>query len=291
MQGAVKRPVLQWLIYGHVWVALAVGAQTFWTTLFVQEGAWARSYAWAAMLGSFAGYGVMRLARVHGPEGKEYENLLWYGQHRLLLHVLVGVAALIAFVLLWPLWPIIWKWVVPASLTAFLYVTPFTSKNGRGIGLRTIPYMKAFVIAILWAVITVAVPLELDPDGHSTFTILALACMRVPFILSLAIVFDIRDQRSDDPALRTMPMVFGTNGAKVLALFFLLCSAFFEVIFLRGLGQVMASWTILIGYAFAAVLIAKAKPVRDAVYYAMWVDGAMIVVPLCVWLGMVMDGL
>ena len=287
MDGEVRHPLLRWLIFGHVWVALAVAAQILWTTLFLHEGTLARRYALAAFLGSFAAYGVLRLARTDGPEGTEYENLLWYRANRKLMLVLVGLAGLAACLLLGPLWTIVWPMMVPAVVLTFFYVTPFTSSKGRGIGLRTVPFLKAVLIAVLWAIVTVAVPLRLDPIGHSDFSILALTCMRVPLILSLAILFDVRDRGSDGPALRTVPIVFGTKGAKRIALFFLLCSALFEFLFLRGLGYVAASWTILVGYAFGVVLAVRAKPVRDPVYYGIFVDGVMIAIPLCVWAGTV----
>lgn len=288
MKGEVRNPVLQWLIYGHVWLALAVAAQILWTTLFLHEGTLARRYALAAFLGSFTAYGVMRLARIDGPEGKEYANLQWYHSKRMLMNVLVGVCGVAAFLLLWPLWPKIWRLMVPAVLLTFFYITPFTSSKGVGIGLRMVPFLKAVLIAVLWAIVAVAIPLRLDPVGFTGFTVIALTCMRVPLILSLAILFDVRDQASDDPALRTVPIVFGTRAAKGIALFFLVCSAVFEVVFLRGLGYVTASWVILIGYAFGAVLAVRAKPVRDAFYYAILVDGVMIAIPLCAWVGVML---
>lgn len=288
MKGEVRNPLMQWLIYGHVWVAIAVAAQILWTTLFLHEGTLARRYALAAFLGSFTAYGVMRLARIEGPEGKEYANLLWYRSNKILMNVLVGACGIAAFLLLWPLWPMIWRIMVPAVVLTFFYVTPFTSSKGIGIGLRMVPFLKAVLIAVLWAIVTVAIPLHLDPVGFSAFTVIGLTCMRVPLILSLAILFDIRDQASDDPALRTVPIVFGTAWAKRIAFFLLLCSAAFEFIFLRGLGYITASWTILIGYAFGLVLTMRARPVRDAFYYAILVDGVMIVIPLCVWLGVML---
>lgn len=283
MTGPIRHPALCWLIYGHLWLALAVAAQTLWTGLFLHEGTPVGRYALAAALGAYAAYGVMRLARARGPEHVRYPNLQWYHRNRRLLTVLVGIAGVAAFVLLWPLWPMAWPWLVPAIVLAFFYVTPFTTADGTGIGLRSIPFVKAFLIAVLWAVVTVAVPVRLDPYGHSDLTVAAMACMRVPLILALAITFDIRDQASDAPALRTVPLVFGIRGAKAIALLLLACSALFELIFLQRLGYVEGKWLLLIGYAYATVLVVRARPVRDPIYYALLVDGAMVAIPLCAW--------
>lgn len=285
----LRSPVLRWLIFGHLWVALAVAAQILQTTLWLHEGALARRYALAGFLGAFAAYGVTRLARLSAPEAPEYINLRWYERNRRLMHVLVGLAGAAAFVLMWPLWPHIWRVMVPAIVVTFFYVTPFTTGQGHGIGLRTVPFLKAVLIAVIWSVVAVAVPLHLDPEGFSPFTIIGLTCMRVPLILALAILFDIRDMATDDPTLRTVPLVFGITGAKLIALFLLVCSAAFEVLFLRNLGYTAASWTILAGYAFAVGLAVRAKPHRDPLYYGLLVDGVMVAIPLCVaagvWLG------
>ena len=287
MDGQVRNPLLRWLIFGHVWVAVAVGAQAWWTSLFLHEGMLARRYALASTLGGFAAYGVTRLARMRAKEAAEYANLQWYMVNRWTMYLLVGIAGVAAFLLMWPLWPRIWQVLLPTAALTFFYVTPFTFK-GRGIGLREVPFLKALLIAVVWAVVAVAVPMRLDPIEQSTAAIIGYTCMRVPLILALAILFDVRDQPTDDPALRTVPLVIGVKGAKGIAFVLLLCSAAFEVLFLRGLGHGTAAWTILIGYGFGLVLTVLAKPVRDPFFYAILVDGVMIAVPLCGWIGVVL---
>lgn len=284
MDGSVRNPVLRWLIYGHVWVALAVGAQSWWTSLFLHEGALARRYALAATLGGFAAYGVTRLARMGTKEAHEYANLKWYKANQWTMYVLVGLAGVAAFLLMWPLWPRIWQVLLPMAALTFFYVTPFTFR-GRGLGLREVPFLKALLIAVVWSVVAVAVPMLLDPEGQPMAAIIGYTCMRIPLILALAILFDVRDQPTDDPALRTVPLVLGVKGAKGVAFVLLLVSAAFEVLFLRGLGYSTAAWTILAGYAFALVLAVRARPERDAFFYAILVDGVMIAVPICGWLG------
>lgn len=285
MPGTPLRPLWQWLIFGHLWLSLCAAAQVWWTGMFMTEAPCLWRYIGAVGLGTFSGYCVMRLARARGPEYVHYANLTWYNQHRKAVMVLVALAMAAAFMLMWPLWPLLWRWLLPVSVIAFFYVTPFTNSRGNTIGLRSIPYVKTLLISVLWVVVVVAVPLKLDLHTHSPGLIIGMTCMRLPFFLALSIAFDIRDLDNDDPSLRTMPIVLGVRGSKALATFLLLGSALFEMIFLRGLDYTVASWTILVGYVYAAVLILRAQPVRDPIYYALLVDGAMIVVPLCVWVG------
>lgn len=286
MTGPLRHPVLRWLLYGHLWLACAVAAQVCWTGFFLPGEAPLWRYALAAALGTFAGYGTMRLARSRGPERVHYPNLAWYHRNRTLLTALVAAATLAAFILLWPLWPTTWTWLVPAMVLAFFYVTPFTTRSGRSVGLRSIPLLKALLISALWVVVTVAVPLRWEDPGTGTLTIVAYACMRLPLLLALCIVFDIRDLAGDEPALRTWPQVLGVRGAKVVALLLLLCSAAFETIFLRNLHADRSAGLMLIGYVCAVVLVIRARPERDPIYYALLVDGLLILIPLLVRLGM-----
>lgn len=281
----IRHPVLQWLIYGHLWLVLAVVAQILWTGLFLHEAPELWRYTTAAALGTFAGYATMRLARVDSPEAGRYLNLIWYKEQRKLITALVGVAGSAALVLMWPLWRSLWHWLLPVVAMALLYLTPFTSGTGRGFGLRSIPFLKVLLIPGLWVIVCSAVPMRLDLFDHAPGAILAFACMRLPLVMALTVVFDIRDSLTDDPALRTMPQVFGIRGAKVIASVLLLCSALYEVIFLRTLGYPNAVWSLLVAYVVALGLTLRARPVRDPIYYALYVDGVMILIPLCAWIG------
>ncbi len=162
-------------------------------------------------------YGLRRDAACSRPWARTsvFHNLQWYHRNRTLLTVLVGAAGIAAFVLLWPLWPLAWT----SLLAIVLERSPMSAVHHGGrpvsIGLRSIPFVKAFLIAVLWAVVTVAVPLHLDPAGLSTFTIAATA--------SNACSADPRaghhvrhpwPEANDDAGLCTVPLVFGTRVRK-----------------------------------------------------------------------------
>lgn len=279
-------PVLKCLVHGHFWLACAVVAQVAYTGLFLQPGSPVLRYGAAAFLGSIAVYGIIRLARSRSVSEEGLGTLGWFRDHRPVMLPLVLVAGIASAVLLWPYMGMVWRWLLPAMMVALLYVTPFDSSKGHALGLRTVPFFKVLLIAALWAVVTVAVPWRLDLQEHGTFPIISMACMRMPLFMGLAIIFDIRDLGQDAPGLRTVPVVLGVNGAKGVAIFLLSCSASFEMIFLRGLGYDVASWTILVGYLAAIVLAMRAKPGNNSLYFDMAVDGMMILIPFCAWVGM-----
>lgn len=281
-----KEAAWQWLVHGHFWLALAVAAQTAWTALFLSPGTPIGGYVAAASLGVFAAYGLMRLARSKPGSERAGGTLGWFRAHRGRMLPLVALAAVAAAWLLgsYPGW--LWSMLLPAMALAFLYATPIDVAPGRALGLRAVPFLKVLLIAALWSVVTVAVPWRLDGLARSNWYILSMACMRMPLYLGLAILFDIRDLGQDAPGLRTIPGVLGVRGAKAVSLGLLACSALFELLYLHGLGQTMAMKTILVGYAVAGVVAWRARPGQAGPRFDLWVDGMMILVPLCGWLGM-----
>lgn len=284
--GGIRNPILQWLVYGHLWLALCVVAQIQWTGLFMAEAPELWKYTLAAALGTVAGYGFMRWVRSREPKLRASAHLSWFSERYTLMLLICVACALGAAVLCWPpRWTML-RWLLAAGGLAFLYVSPFTANDGLTIGLRRIPVLKVFLIAAVWALAVVAVPLEYDLAGHSPVNIAMMMCMRMPLYLALAIAFDVRDLPHDPPALRTIPQLFGARGAKALALFLLICSALFEQMFLRRLGYEGSAMVVLVPYLITAVLIAMAGPTRGPLYFDIVLDGMLILIPACAWLGM-----
>jgi hypothetical protein len=254
--------------------------------LFLQEAPVLDRYMMAVALGTFAAYGAMRWMRSRTPALAGAGPMMWVkdrGRPFLWMLVASGVMALW---LLWPLLPRVLPWLLPAALMAALYVSPFSARNGIGIGLRNVPVVKFLVVAVAWTLVVVAGPMACDLADHSRMTILFAMCMRLPLFMSLAIAFDIRDAHSDHPGLRTLPQLFGVRGARITALVLMIVAAAYEHIFLRGLDYNVASWTVLLAYAFALFLIGRARANSGAAYYGILLDGTLILIPLCAVIGM-----
>lgn len=102
--------------------------------------------------------------------------------------------------------------------------------------------------------------------------------MRVPSILALSILFDIRDAALAYPLtphrtarLRAAWCEGHRNRAAAL-----LCAV--RGGFPAWARYLVAGWTVLFGYSVAMLLVARAKPVRDPIYYALYVDGVMMLI-------------
>ena len=285
MTAPIRHPLLLWLIHGHVWLALGVAAQVWWTGLFMAEAPDLWRYNIAAALGTIAAYGLMRWVRSREPKLRASAHLSWFSERYGLMLAICTACVIVAALLCWPPRWLMLRWLLVGGALAFLYVSPFTAKDGLTIGLRRVPALKLFLIGAVWALAVVAVPMEYDLHGHSPQNIVLMMCMRLPLFLALAIAFDVRDLPHDPPVLRTLPQLVGARGAKAVALLLLAASLLFEQVFLRSLGYTASAWIVLAPYALTAVLIGRATPERGPLWFDIALDGMLILIPVCVWIG------
>lgn len=157
---------------------------------------------------------------------------------------------------------------IPFGVVAFLYVGKFPFK--KLVNLRDVPFVKAHLVALVWAGISV-----LFPAFQTNFTVSREVWILLGsiyfFILSLAIIFDIRDVEMDEADKKTIPQLIGKKGASAVASAFNLISAS-GLIFLRD-----ALLLPLIGFAaLTFVLYFFATKIKEDFYFSFWMDGLII---------------
>jgi hypothetical protein len=145
-----------------------------------------------------------------------------------------------------------------SSVIAIWYVFPVFR-----LPLRAIPNVKAIVVALIWTVILIVLPVVGKKGMVELFT------QTVPFFfffLGLAIPFDIRDIRFDSDQLRTIPQQFGISGARIfsilLILLFYLLFAYFNVFMRYSLSFALTICGIIL-------LISKVEVDRNEPYLSL----------------------
>lgn len=110
------------------------------------------------------------------------------------------------------------------GLLTFLYAVPFLKKKN----LRTVSGLKIFIVGLVWAGVTVSIPLVWNHEGTSTTYVFddsnywATFFQRFLLVIVWTFSFEIRDLRYDDAALKTLPQLFGVRVVKILGAVFLL---------------------------------------------------------------------
>lgn len=297
MQAEIKNPVLRFVVHGHVLLAFGAAAQVWWTNDLLHLHADARFIGIVA-LAAFAAYGTMRLLRMNVPELAGSATMIWYRSHARVMVGLVAASAIVAIVIGWPLRSLVVHalW-LPGLLVAF-YILPMGITRGRPIGLRRIPFLKALIIAFVWASIAVVLPgaFELDGSPFISDEVWWIMSIWLCYFLAIAIAFDIRDLPYDLPSLRTIPQVFGARGAKFVAVLLLVPLLIMLAVMTavayypfepgwREPGIDLSLVLPILGVVYTMVLVALAAPQRPWWFYELLLDGSLILLPLLSWIG------
>lgn len=208
------------------------------------------------------------------------ERKSWLLQHQAWLKVVVvisGLAALGLFIFLVPKIPL--AFIIPVFLISILYSLPvFPGRNGK-FPLRDVPFLKVFLIALVWAALTVWLPLLVDGSKMDLYQQI-LILRRVLFIFALTLLFDIRDKKKDTLAgTLTFPVKFGTVFTKFLSITALLVFAL--LVHFQEEGTVR--WALEISAVVAVPVVYFTEEDRPDYFFAILADGMMLLQFLTVW--------
>ncbi|OUJ73755.1 UbiA prenyltransferase family protein [Hymenobacter crusticola] len=202
------------------------------------------------------------------------ERKLWMIHHRRELFLLALGSLAIAGVLFWlDGWQHLLGFLGHLTAISLLYSLPVIRIGGRWRALRDFPLLKVFLIAYVWAAVTVWIPAFYLNKPLLSPVVLVLFSRRFLFILALAFVFDIRDYTKDRlTGTRTFPGVFGVRATKVVALVALVLSNFlipqgaaFQHVFMLSLPTLLAG-----------SIIWFADETRPDYYFALLADGVLL---------------
>ena len=209
------------------------------------------------------------------------ERKLWMIQHRRELFLLALTTLLIAAVLfLLDGWAHLSLFLGHLMAISLLYSLPLMRVRGRWRALRDLPLLKVFLIAYVWAAITVWVPALYLGKALASPVLVLLFCRRFFFILALAFVFDIRDYTKDRlSGTHTFPGLFGVRATKWVALAALVVS---NVLVPQAVPTPYLA-LLLLPSLLAAAIIWYADETRPDYYFALLADGVMVVYFLAVY--------
>lgn len=223
---------------------------------------------------TFATMAVYSLHRLVGmSKVKAFENegryklIKKYKHHILIYFIFSGMATAYYFFHL-TLQQIIWL-LFPTLLT-LAYVLPVL-KSGRR--LRDLPFIKIFLIAIVWTWLSLVLPSSFQKSN----LLILLVVERILFFVAITIPFDIRDKEVDASIhVKTLVHQLGIKKSKILAQSLLLLG-FSTILFM--LAQNLISLPICLGlsvcYLMSFVLIQWADDQKDDWYFGGMLDGTI----------------
>jgi hypothetical protein len=161
------------------------------------------------------------------------------------------------------------------GLLTVLYAIPFLS--GFQKNLRTISYLKIIVVALVWAGVTIVVPVFDSHDVIDFPRISLLFLQRFLIVAVLILPFDIRDIKYDAISLQTIPMKIGIKNTKKLGFVLLLLALVIEFL----ISTQTVSKNIFLGFSLVTIsFLMRAEKNQSKYYSSFWVES----LPILWWL-------
>lgn len=159
------------------------------------------------------------------------------------------------------------------AVVTFLYAVPFLPKNlslDLQKNLRSVSGLKIYVIALVWAGVTVLLPL-LNNDYPIDAEVWLTVLQRFIIVIVLILPFEIRDLQYDSLRLSTIPQKIGIKNTKVMGIVLGILFLFLEFLKVEfTLNQIIISSIVTV---ISIVFVLFSKRDQNAFYSSFWVEG------------------
>lgn len=200
-------------------------------------------------------------------EKKKTPWLDWVRTHSKMLFILTVFSALAACIFLIQIIQLKYDallLLIFASASSIFYVIRIGSKNAR-----EVPYLKIHLIAFTWVFVLILFPLLNENREANVGWMFATHYF---YIVAVAIPFDIRDLKYDDPSHKTIPQVLGVFFAKINGIMLLIL---FSGIMMWQEPALISNWIFYLAVGIQILLVAFMNEKRSDFYCAGLIDGAI----------------
>lgn len=159
-----------------------------------------------------------------------------------------------------------------------LYAIPFLGENKN---LRSLPGLKIFVIAIVWAGSTVLLPL-VQAGLHFGEQSIVDFIQRFMLVIVLTLPFEIRDLDYDNERLGTIPQKLGTFKTKVFG--FILIFLIFSAEILQAMMESNEFLALVLVLVLSGFFVWKAKRRQNKYYSSFWVEAVPVFYLFIYWI-------
>jgi len=156
------------------------------------------------------------------------------------------------------------------GLISTLYNVPEKSNINSLLPLRSVPILKVFLIAFVWAFMSSFLPAISESPDIYTLKNTQVFIGHLFFITAITLPFDIRDLKKDNHSLIiTIPQLIGVKFTKIFAIILLML---FYLVMIPFLNPIYLFIFILI--TMGLILFSSTK--KQDYYYTLFIDGTII---------------
>lgn len=259
----VFKKALNFYINSSIHVAAAVVAFSI-ITFLNYDRAVEVELLWFIFFGSVTGYNFVKYAGIAGLHHHSLtESLRWIQVFSLLsFFAFLGSAFFIE--------PKILYWTGLFGIFTLLYALPLFSGKRN---LRSFSGLKIFIIAFVWAGVSVILPL-VSEGLTPVFKICLEFLQRFLLMIALILPFEIRDLKYDLEGLGTIPQKIGVKRSKILGSILSILVIILELIINRpGTNSLMALFLTVV---ISTVFLWRSKKEQPTYYASFWVESIPI---------------
>lgn len=231
-------------------------------------------------------YNVHRLTTIiFFPQALESPKHQWVRGNRHLFRIVVVISVLGFCATLFEAKTEVLIALAPFAVLTVFYSMPVSKTARKLFRLREIPYLKIFLIAIVWSAVTVLLPVMYETQTFSSTGIRLMLLERFLFVLAITIPFDIRDMYTDQEGrLRTIPLTLGKASSVKLAITIMIAFTVISMIHYSTVEQ----WNLVSAFfvsGLTTMYFVGSKRLQSSPWYHYGIlDGTMIVQALLVLL-------
>jgi 4-hydroxybenzoate polyprenyltransferase len=279
-------PFIHLIVFSNFFVSLCVAALTYRTFLYFN---FPPSNALLVLVFSatFFIYNFQRLVRMNQKEIDEVNigfRMKWVYKNKQPIIFTIVIAAIIIIVSLFYINIKTIMVLAIMGLFSVVYVVRFIPYNKKWLALRDIPFLKIFVIAFVWTLVTGLLPLVNNIEQINLHYILFLI-KQFLFVVAITIPFDIRDMKYDiEKGIKTLPLALGIKYTILLGVLLLLgfiAIASYEFLVFQSIT--MSLWMAeIITILLAAVLLLLSKKQQPELFYSLIIEGTSLLLAITV---------
>lgn len=146
-----------------------------------------------------------------------FQRTRWIGKNMWLFWLLSAIATLITIWALFQVHLLTLFFLGFIGVISLAYAVPLLKVKGKWVGMRQVPGLKVFYIALVWSLSSVGLPVvELYANGANIDWYQAnyLGLVKIVFLVLCTLPFDIRDYEQDSLYnLKTVPILLGKQRA------------------------------------------------------------------------------
>jgi 4-hydroxybenzoate polyprenyltransferase len=278
---------LDFLLFSNIFIALCAVAQAKVTYLLLNVEC-DKHVLGILFFATLALYNFsMFMSKPADPKSSAFRRVRWiHSNYRLMITItLIAVLSLMVLILFLSASSKILLLFLGAI--AISYNLPLFSVDDQKFGLRNVPGLKLFLIALIWSLSCVLLPIAelgnkqgfMVPTGET----IILIAKRFLFIAAITVPFDIRDLFQDRTYnLKTIPVVLGEKKSYLFCQLLLVLYITLLVLFTEQLSA--SFFALALTIALTGWLIFKSEREKDEYYYFLFLDGTMILQFLTLYL-------